>query len=785
MRSIFVRVAELCLLVVIGTGVARAEQGLFFKGQGDAPAPVLGSTVEVRVTGIIARARVTQIFRNPSADWVEGIYIFPLPEDAAVDTLKMKIGDRTVVGEIQEKAEARKTYETAKKEGRKASLIEQQRPDVFMTSVANVGPGETVEIVIEMQQIVRWEAGRFRLRFPMVVAPRYSPPWTGVSTSKSLEGPLMNPPVRPAGSAPVNPFAFHVDLAAGFPLGRVTSPSHMITVEKGANHIYAVDLARSVAMADSDFILEWTPEVGREPRAVFYSEEVDGERYDLLMVMPPDASRSGRGAAPARGGVHHRHLRLDGGRVHASRRERPSCWPSTASSRATGSTSSSSTRTRQALFPDSVPVEPGALETARQYVSGLRADGGTDILAGVTLALEEKAPVIPLRGPASLDGLVRQITFVTDGQISNEAEVYQYLGKNLGDRRLFTVAIGPAPNVSFLRKSADLGRGTFTHISSVSEVAERMGALFAQLEAPMLRDLEVRWADPAAETWPARIPDLYLGEPLTVVGAARIPFRAGRGLGPAWRRTLAGLVPRSGRDPRRGHPQAVGEEEDRCPSWTAPLSGIRHRDHGCRRGPPHDRRARPAPSPGHALYQSGRRGRGGFGAERRRAGDPYRAGESAAGGGVRDPTTGWQTSSRSPPKALCSTSAGSPRGCTVSQTAAARGSPTSRDPWTVLRLTPGVLTDRISVGGDESGQATVAVGPGSRGRPERLGDRRFRGHGHERPGILSGVLRLRQLRGDDRHDRRRGRSPGNPGSAASTWSRNEAPTSGAARVISS
>src|SRR5688572_13195776 len=153
MRPRFVRVAELCLLVLIGTGVARAEQGLFFKGQGAEAAPVLGSTVEVRVTGIVARARVTQVFKNPSRDWVEGIYIFPLSEDAAVDTLKMKIGDRTVVGEIKEKAEAQRTYEAAKQEGRKASLIEQQRPDVFTTSVANIGPDETVEIVIEMQQI--------------------------------------------------------------------------------------------------------------------------------------------------------------------------------------------------------------------------------------------------------------------------------------------------------------------------------------------------------------------------------------------------------------------------------------------------------------------------------------------------------------------------------------------------------------------------------------------------------------------------------------------------------
>lgn len=169
MRSNLIQRLALCLLlVIVANGFARAEQGLYF---GETEAPVLGATIEVRVTGIIARTKVTQIFQNPSSDWVEGIYIFPLPGDAAVDTLRMKVGDRTILGVIQEKEEARQTYEAAKQQGSKASLVEQQRPDVFTTSVANVGPGETVEVAIELQQVVQWERGRFRLRFPMVVRP--------------------------------------------------------------------------------------------------------------------------------------------------------------------------------------------------------------------------------------------------------------------------------------------------------------------------------------------------------------------------------------------------------------------------------------------------------------------------------------------------------------------------------------------------------------------------------------------------------------------------------------
>lgn len=699
MRSIVVRLAALCLFLVLGffvlgNGSVRAEQGLLFqKGNEAVYAPVLGTTVEVRVTGIIARARVTQIFKNPSSEWIEAVYIFPLPEGAAVDTLRMKVGDRTLEGVVREKEEARQQYVAAVQEGKKASLIEQQRPDVFTASVANIGPGETVEIAIEMQDVVRWEAGRFRLRFPMVVAPRPgSPPLT--------------PPLLPAGSAPVNPFAFHVDLATGFPLGRLESPSHEIAIEEGTRHRYAVDLAKGVAPADKDFILEWTPAVGREPRAVFYSEEVDGERYDLLMVMPPDdpdavgtrlpreavfiidtsGSMQGEPMEQAR-----QALLLALGRLQ------PGDWFNVVQFNSEA----------EALFPDSVPVDPENVGTARRYVNGLEVDGGTEILKAVQLVLGKKS---------ERAGLVRQMVFVTDGQVGNEGEIYRYLGQELGDRRLFTVAIGTAPNVSFLRKSAELGRGTFVHVSKVSEVAERMGALFAQLEAPMLRDLEVRWDDPAAEVWPARIPDLYLGEPLVVTarrgsgaGTASVsgqrggelwqdsfPAAAeirGSGIHKLWaQRKIASLL-----DSLRlqsGGSGAVNADEVRravvelglrhhlvtpytslvsvdvtptAPAGAVPVS----------RTVPVNR----TPAAASADY------------------------DSEGGGGVADVITVCAESPLLDERRIST-------GATVTQAALER-IPGASDPWAVLGSTPGVLTDRVNVGGNESGRASFAVGQGA------------------------------------------------------------------------
>jgi Ca-activated chloride channel family protein len=268
-----------------GAHAASTRQGLIIDG---VPAPVLGSQLDVRVTGIIARARVTQIFTNPAKTWVEGIYVFPLPEGAAVDTLRMKIGDRTVDGAILARREARDTYEAAKQTGARATLIEQQDPGVFTTSVANIGPGETVEVAIEMQQVVRYEGGRFMLRFPMVVAPSEAARkrWRAV------------PPVLPRGSAPVHPFAFHANLQPGFPLASIESPTHAIMIEKGKKQDYAIDLKDGTAFAKGDVALEWRPAVGREPRAVYYSETLGSDTYALLMVMPPDAPAAAAARLP-------------------------------------------------------------------------------------------------------------------------------------------------------------------------------------------------------------------------------------------------------------------------------------------------------------------------------------------------------------------------------------------------------------------------------------------------------------------------------------------------------
>ena len=134
----------------------RVTEGtLFWKtGQGQVAAPVLATDVEIRVTGMIARARVHQEFTNPAAEWAEGVYVFPLPDDAAVDHLRMRVGDRIIEGMIRERVAAKAAYTQARQQGQRASLVEQERPNVFTTSVANIPPGAAITIEIEYQQTV-------------------------------------------------------------------------------------------------------------------------------------------------------------------------------------------------------------------------------------------------------------------------------------------------------------------------------------------------------------------------------------------------------------------------------------------------------------------------------------------------------------------------------------------------------------------------------------------------------------------------------------------------------
>ncbi|MEM7027931.1 MAG: VIT domain-containing protein, partial [Pseudomonadota bacterium] len=209
---------------------------LFKQGKSLIDAPQLDTEVEMQVSGMINRVNLKQTFSNTTENWQEGIYVFPLPEDAAVDQMRLRIGERVIEGEIQEKKLAKKIYEQAKNNGQRAALTEQERPNIFMTSVANIPSHETVIVEIEYQQLVKYDSGLFSLRFPMVIGPRYIPGnktvtefngtgWA-VNTDQVNDAARITPPVLASASQRKNRVTIKIDLDAGLAIEHIDSPYH-------------------------------------------------------------------------------------------------------------------------------------------------------------------------------------------------------------------------------------------------------------------------------------------------------------------------------------------------------------------------------------------------------------------------------------------------------------------------------------------------------------------------------------------------------------------------------
>ncbi len=505
---------------------------LILKTDGEAytDAERLGIDVDVTVSGPTLRARVTQIFRNTGKDWVEGIYVYPLPDGGAVDTLKMVIGDRVVVGDIKERQQARAIYEQAKQNGQKAALTEQERPNIFTNAVANIGPGETVLVQIEYQEPVHKSGDQFSLRIPMAIGPRYNPApvvqtvdlrtgengWGVASNDPVPDRNRISPPVLdPADHAPTNPTTISIRLHAGFPLGDVKSHFHNVKIDNPDSSTRVITLADGAVPADRDFELTWTAAAEKTPTVGLFREQVAGSDYLLAYVTPPvvndaeqkplprevvfvidnSGSMGGTSIAQAKAGLLYALSRLQpNDRFNVIRFD----------------------NTMDALFPDVVAVDNEHLARANAFVTALQAAGGTEMIPPMRAALTDH----------HADGnTVRQVVFLTDGCIGNEQQLFDTITSMRGRSRVFMVGIGSAPNTFLMTRAAELGRGTFTHIGSVEQVESRMRELFGKLESPAVTQLSATFSDTKAEMTPDVLPDLYRGEPLVL--AAKLGKLAG------------------------------------------------------------------------------------------------------------------------------------------------------------------------------------------------------------------------------------------------------------------
>lgn len=481
------------------------------------PALLLETEVFIEVTGMLAYSTVEQRFVNDSDQWAEGHYRFPLPDDSAVESLIVRVGERLIEGEIQERGQARETYDQARRSGRVAGLVEHDGGSEFKTSVANIPPGEDVVIQIGFRQVVDYRHGRFNLRFPTTIAPRFSAQGE-VTTAE---------PHRFTDES--RPFKLTVDLWAGVELAALESSFHPIETEyeggrwrvrmvgsdQGAGHDnrynnrYDDRYAKRYDTRDDnrqngrkDFELIWRP-AGRDGvTSTVFRQRLGGKDHALVLIVPPErfdtqrtprevilvidtsGSMQGDAIVQARASLLFALDQLSGGdRFNVIEFD-------------------SETRS---LFPQPEPASQSSVERARDFIHGLVADGGTVMAPALMQAMTPESP----------PGFLRQIVFVTDGNIANEDELIRTVRRQIGASRLFSVGIGHGVNSQFLDDAARHGRGTFTFIGERHQVHQRMTELTRQLTQPVLHDIELFWADPV-EQHPQRIPDLYAGQPLMV-----------------------------------------------------------------------------------------------------------------------------------------------------------------------------------------------------------------------------------------------------------------------------
>jgi len=505
------------------------------------PSLLLNTHIDGEVSGLIARIRVEQNFKNDSDQWVNGKYHFPLPEGAAIDSLVVKIGERTIRGVVKEKQEAKRTFEQAKKQGKKAGLLQQHRPNMFSIEVANIAPYEEVSAHLTFVDTVLYQNKEFSLRLPTTFTPRYVP--NGVDINPQLQRELekqlqaketisvqggqgwaravrpedadeVTPPQRYAEPEQVsNRFSIDLRIRAGINIERFIA-SHAIN-EASSGDLNQISLAQGSELMNSDFILRWIPAAGTAPQAAFFEQRFttstgEEQYYSLMMLSPPtistqlsiprdvtfiiDSSGSMAGTS-----INQAKLALMQGLDSLTPNDRFNLVDFDSSFRT--------------LYQQSQYASADHLAQAKKMVDRLDASGGTEMLGAMQFAMQSQSD------PTFL----KQIIFITDGAVGYEHDAFKAIAEQLGDARLFTVGIGSAPNTYFMSKAAGFGRGTYTYIKKLDEVSEKMSELFAKLTQPVMRDIQIDWGQ-EVEQFPQKLPDLYSGEPIIVVAKSKQPI---------------------------------------------------------------------------------------------------------------------------------------------------------------------------------------------------------------------------------------------------------------------
>src|SRR5436305_1788294 len=535
LRKFFLKslsVVAVATLSIIGLSVSRnsariasAQSGetqgslqiIDSNGKPRAVCPLKHTDVKAEISGFLARVVVTQEFENPFKEKIEAVYPFPLPQNAAVDDMTMLVGDRTVRGKILRREEAQAVYEAAKSNGQRASLLNQERPNIFTQSVANILPGEQIKITISYVETLKYEDGSYEFVFPMVVGPRYvpgSPTFAPVSakgngfapnTDSVPDASRITPQPVPEGMRVGHDISLDVTLDAGVPIDALSSKTHEVNVERPDDHRAHVSLKDEATIPNKDFILRYDV-AGKKIEDALLLHTADKGGYFTLILQPPlrvtaedvtpkelvfvlDTSGSMSGF-PIEKAKETMKLALD------------NLYPSDTFNLITFSGD------EHILFPAPVPATKGNLAKAQAFLESRQGGGGTEMMKAIKASMD----------PSDASDHVRIVCFMTDGYVGNDMEIIGEVQKH-PNARVFSFGIGSSVNHFLLDKMAEEGRGEVEYVSLNDDGSAAAKRFHERVRNPLLTDVAIDWAGlPVTDIYPQRIPDLFSAKPVVVCG---------------------------------------------------------------------------------------------------------------------------------------------------------------------------------------------------------------------------------------------------------------------------
>ena len=471
------------------TGEMRVQQG-----DRVLALPLSEVAFDTIVLGTVADTEVRQVFENPFDEPIEAVYVFPLPHDAAIDDYAIEIGDRTITGVMKTRADARKTYETARAAGHRAGLLEQERPNIFTQSVANIPPGESITVVMHMVGPLAQDRGHFELALPTVVGPRfipgtpigYSGGGTSPDTDKVPDASKITPPALPEGYVGCAELSVTVEIDAGASIDVLASKHHAIDAS-GKGRKRFVTLTKDGEALNRDFVLGWSLATEAPQTSLMLAPKGE-EGYFQLTIMPPQQEFAG---APA---------------------PRELVFVLDTSGSMSGRPIDTAKATMREFIGKLGPDDAFQVIRFSESASSLGAAPLTNTPRNIARALDYPYT----------DGRTRYVAFLTDGYIGNETEIFNEVDRKLGDARLFALGVGTSVNRYLLDGLARHGRGAVTYTDDHDDPEAPVDTFYRRLAHPVLTDLEIDWGGLKVEdVVPERIPDLFTGQPVVVYGKLR------------------------------------------------------------------------------------------------------------------------------------------------------------------------------------------------------------------------------------------------------------------------